>query len=505
MKKHSPSKQNREKAGIFGLLKPYSSSILGLTLLAIGASGLGLIIPKIISRGIDAYIRGDFLAQTFAFEFGAIALGIFTLTYLQSILQSYASERVAKDLRNTVADRIADQSYEFVEKVTPAKLLTNLTSDVDSIKMFVGQAIASLISSVVIVIGSAILLLSIHWKLALAVLLIVPIIAGLFFIIFSRMRVLMTEAREVIDWLNKVINESILGSSLIRVLNSQGPEFNKFFQANTQSKNVGLKILGLFAGLIPIITFVSNLAMLVILVLGGHFVIGGSMSLGDFTAFNSYVALLIFPILIMGMMVNVLSQAQASYDRIRDVTEAKNEKKAGTLKKDLLGQIEFKNVGVKFDQKEVLKAISFQIKPQTKTAIIGPTAAGKTQLLHLLTRLISPSSGQIKIDDHPIDDYDAPALHEQIGFVFQDSVIFNLSLRKNIAFGGTSNEESLQKAIQTAELDDFIDSLPQGLETIVSERGSSLSGGQKQRIMLARALALNPRILLLGRCNFSGA
>ncbi len=489
--------QAKTSSSVFGLLRPYIWSVVFLALLSIGASGLGLVIPKIISHSIDAYIHKTLVIETIVLKFGVVTLGIFIFTYLQSIVQTFTSERVAKDLRNTIADKIAQQSYAFVERVTPARLLTNLTSDIDSIKIFVGQAVASLVSAGVIIIGTGILLLIINWRLALAVLCIIPIIAGLFFFILSRVRVLMKQSREVIDWLNKVINESVLGSILIRVLNSQGQEFSKFVQANLQAKSIGLQILNMFAALIPVITFVANLGMLVILVLGGHFVIAGSMSLGDFAAFNSYIALLIFPIFVVGIMGSLISQSQASYDRIKEVLDTPQEKQGGTLKKQLQGHIEFQNVDVKYEGKYALKNVSFEVQPHTKIAIIGPTAAGKTQLLHLLTHLISPDSGKILIDGVPLEKYDADTLHRQIGFVFQDSIIFQLTLRENIAFGGIVGDTDFEKAIATAELADFVSTLTNGLETVISERGSSLSGGQKQRIMLARALTLNPKILLL--------
>ena len=167
------------------------------------------------------------------------------------------------------------------------------------------------------------------------------------------------------------------------------------------------------------------------------------------------------------------------------------------MKTRLQGDIEIKNVSVAFGEKLTLKDVSFEVKAGTKTAIIGPTAAGKTQLLYLLTGLAEPTAGTIEYDTKLIGEYDKTSLHEQLGFVFQDSIIFNLSLRENIAFSTTVSDKDLEKAVQTAELDDFIDQLPEGLDTIVSERGTTLSGGQKQRIMLARALSLNPKILLL--------
>jgi ATP-binding cassette subfamily B protein len=169
----------------------------------------------------------------------------------------------------------------------------------------------------------------------------------------------------------------------------------------------------------------------------------------------------------------------------------------GTLRTELHGDIELQNITLFYGEKPVLKDISFSIKGGSQTAIIGPTAAGKSQLLYLLTRIIDPTSGTILFDQKNISDYDKDSFHSQIGFVFQDSVIFNMSLRENIAFSDKVTESSLLKAIATAELDDFVDSLPQKLDTIISERGTNLSGGQKQRIMLARALSVNPRILFL--------
>ncbi|GAB4026436.1 ABC transporter ATP-binding protein [Spirosoma koreense] len=482
---------------MLGLLKPYSRLILSMIGLALVSNGANLILPLLISRGIDAYSAGHFVLKTVVVEFLGAALLIFVFTYLQSIVQTYASERVAKDLRTQLADKISHQSFVYIQQANPSKLLTNLTSDIDSVKMFVSQAIVSLASSICIILGASILLISINWQLALAVLAIVPIIGITFFLVLKKVRVLFIKSREVIDWLNKVINESILGSALIRVINSQQLEYDKFLAANTNAKDLGISILRLFAGLIPVISLTANLAALTILVLGGHFVITDQMSLGDFAAFNSYLALLIFPIIVIGFMSNVIAQASASFQRVNEVLQAPEPVRAGTDKARLKGEVELQNVSINYGEKPVLKDISFAVKAGTRTAIVGPTAAGKTQLLFLLTGLIKPTGGVIRYDGKSMDAYDEDAFHRQVGFVFQDSIIFNLSLRENIAFSETVTDESLQKAIDTAELQDFVNALPEKLQTIVSERGTSLSGGQKQRIMLARALALDPKVLLL--------
>ena len=495
--KQENKNDNRPAASLYGLLNRYKLIIILLILLTVIANALSIAVPKIISGAIDTYMSGNFLIARLIWEFSLVAFFIFVFTYLQNVAQVYASERVARDIRNEILEKISTQPYSYIESVTPAKILTNLTSDVDAVKSFVSIAISSIVSSIFLIIAVSILLVSINWRLGLTVLAVTPFIAVIIFFVLSKVRKLFVKSQEAIDWLNKVISENILGAALIRLLNSKNSEYKKFLGANTEAKRVSLRILGLFASLVPVITFFTNIATLAIVLLGGRFVIQGTMSLGNFTAFNSYLAILIFPILIIGFMSNVIAQAQASYGRILKIFNAPLERKSGGLKIPLRGDIELKNVTLNFGQKSVLKDISFSVKFGTKTAIIGPTAAGKTQLLYLLTGLLPPTSGQINFDGRDINEYDKESLHGQVGFVFQDSVMFNLSLRENIAFSNTVKDEYINQAIATAELKDYIQALPEKLDTIVSERGTSLSGGQKQRIMLARALAINPKILLL--------
>ena len=485
------------KPNLLALMKPYRGMIALLVTFTILANAGNLLVPKIISRAIDTFARGNFVMGRMILEFGIVAGLIFLFTYLQSVVQTYAAERVARDLRTKLAAKISRQEYAFIDKIGPAKLLTNLTADADAVKNFVAQGIASIISSLFLIFGAAVLLLLTNWRLALVVLAIVPLIGVAFFIIFGKVKKLFMRAQMAIDWLNKVINESILGSALIRLVNAQQYEYQKFLKANTEAKDISLGILNLFASLIPIITFLSNMAVLAILVLGGHFVITGSMTLGSFTAFNTYLAIMIFPIIIIGFTSTVIAQASASYGRMLAIIDAPDKKDTGTIIESLMGTVSLKDITLEYGEKATLKEVSLEAKPGTRTAIIGPTAAGKTQLLSVLTGLILPTKGQVLYDGKDIGEYNKEKLYAQVGFVFQDSVMFNLTLRENIAFGSTVTEAGLKKAIDTAELADFVDALPHGLDTVVSERGTSLSGGQKQRVMLARALALDPKILLL--------
>jgi ATP-binding cassette, subfamily B, bacterial len=491
------SGKNIPPSGIFSVLRSYSARVTLLVFMALAGNSINMIIPKIISRGIDAYTENHFESGSIILWFSFAATAIFIITFLQNMLQTYTSERVARDMRSRLSDKISRQGYSYILKSNPSKLLTNLTSDIDSVKMFVSQAFVTIISSVFILAGASVLLLTINWKLALAVMSIMPVIAFAFFFVFTRLRVLFRRSRESIDTLNKIINESIMGSALIRVLNSQQQESVKFLEANKVLRDIGMSLLKLFSALIPIIMFVANVATVVILALGGHYVVSQTMSLGDFAAFNSYLIMLIFPIMMIGFMSNIIAQASASYQRITDVLNAPDDVDHGTVAQTIRGDIRLENISLLYDDKPVLKNISFSIVAGSKTAIIGPTAAGKSQLLYLITGLLPPASGNIRFDGIDHRDYTREMFYSQIGFVFQDSVIFNMTIRENIAFSDKVTDASLVKAIETAELKEFLDPLPDGLDTVVSERGTSLSGGQKQRIMLARALATEPKVLLL--------
>src|ERR1700743_1980279 len=301
------TKDPNKKPGISSLLKPYGGLLFTLVLFALFSNSVTLWLPKIIGHGIDDYGRSVFMRTLFdinptLIKFSAATFFVFIFSYLQSIIQTYASEKVARDLRTKLSFKISLQSSTAIDQLNPSKLLTNLTADVDSIKLFVSQALVSIVSSIFIIVGASVMLLTINWKLALCVIAIIPIIGITFAVVLKKVRVVFKQRFAVYDWLNKVINESILGSALIRVINSQKLEFDNFLKATTQARDMGLGIIRLFSGLIPVITFTANIATLVILALGGYFVMANTLSFRVFSAFNSYLVQLIFPIILIGFM-----------------------------------------------------------------------------------------------------------------------------------------------------------------------------------------------------------
>jgi ATP-binding cassette subfamily B protein len=359
------------------------------------------------------------------------------------------------------------------------------------------MGIPSLISSAFLLIAISALLLTTDWRLGLAVLAVLPILVAAFATIFGKVGPLFGRAQQSIDALNKVINESILGASLIRVLNASQKEADKFFEKNTEAKTVGMSILRLFASLIPIITFLSGMMILIILLYGGNLVIGGRMTLGEFTAFNSYSSLLVFPIMMMGFLSSMIGRASASYGRVVQLLQAPVIEESGTMARTIRGDVRLQDVSLSYGEKQVLRRVSFAVRAGSRVAIIGPTAAGKSQLLALMAGLILPTTGTIEMDGEPLASYQPAALRAQMGVVFQESLLFQGTLRENIAFSAVATEESIMQAVRVAELETFVRELPQGLDTPIAERAATLSGGQKQRLMLARALAGSPKVLLL--------
>lgn len=482
---------------LWSLLGPYAWWVVGIIIATAATSLLGLVAPRLVASAIDAYHLGSFDASGTITGFVLVICGIMASMTIQNLLQVSASERVARDIRSRIADALSRQDVSFVERQTSAKLLTNLTSDVDGVKNFVSFGVSAIVWAIIVLTGASIMLFVINWRLALAIVAIIPIVGATFAVVFGRVGGLFKKSQEIIDRLNRVINESILGAALIRVLYSRHAEYEKFTSVNERAQSVGISILKVFASMIPIMMAVSNLGFVIVLILGGHFTITGSMTIGELSAFNGYILVLVFPLIMIGFLGDMLARAAASWGRIAEVVYAPIVRQGGERAVSVTGAISVRDLTVTYGEKKVLNAISFDIEPGSRVAIIGPTAAGKTQLLYAMTGLTAKTSGTVSYDGIDLDDADQGSLRRQIGIVFQDSVMFNVSARENILFGAPTNEQDLHQAIATAELAGVIAGLPDGIDTIVSERGTSLSGGQKQRMMLARALAVRPKVLFL--------
>lgn len=486
------------------LFKQYWISVSLLLVLAFTTNILALWFPKKVGQYVDAYKSANvFQSKEAVYSLGILTLIILLTAFAQYAISSFTSERVGRDLRSRLIGTLKNQSFGYLREITSAKLITILTSDVDAIKNMVASGVVNVLMAGVTLIGAVVFLLSINWRLGLATLAVIPFIIIFFGIIFRKIGPLFGLAQMNLDRINKVINESIIASPLVRVLNAERFELSKFDEVNKKGTEIGRKVVTFFASLVPVIMLLSNISILIVLYYGGIQVAKGSLTLGQMSAFFSYTSVFVWPFFILAFSSQFISRAQVSLVRINSVLDAPTahishaKKEIGTQKAKFVGHIEFRNVTLRYGEKSILKDISFEIKPNSRTAIVGPTGAGKTELFYLISGLARPTEGKILIDDKPIDEWDSSELLSKIGMVFQDSIIFNTSLRENILFNSQTEESILGKAIETADLQGLVSRLPEGLETNVSERGTTLSGGQKQRVMLARALTLDPSILLL--------
>ena len=483
------------------------STIIGtIIVLVFSLAGnlLALALPRVAADELNKLFTGSSNLDNFAAIYLVLILAILVCAVAVTVVSNIVTENFAASIRTRIINKVSLLTYKSVNEITSSKLLTNLTSDVDAVKSLFNQGIITIFSSLVLLVGASIAMLSINSDLGLIVMAVIPALLISFGIIFSFIGKYFDQAQKNLDKLNKVINENIVGASLTKVLNSGNTEIGKFSIINGINRAVGIQITKGFAGLIPVITILANLALLAVVYFGGQRVIdfistmgAEGMSPGDYTAFFSYVGTFIGPILFLGFTATTIARSVASIKRIKETLDSKEKVSTGKTKLNIKGEIKFENVSFEINNKMILKDISFSIKPGTKNAIVGPTAAGKTQVFNILAGLQDATQGKITIDGTDINEIETANYYSQVALVFQDSVIFNTTIKENILFNTELSEENLDKAIKAAELGDFVAAQDNKENTIISERGSSLSGGQKQRLTLARALAIDPKILLL--------
>jgi ATP-binding cassette, subfamily B, bacterial len=487
-----------KEENIISFLSPYKKWIFGLFIISFISSLGNLLEPRLTGQALDLYKQNNLASgEIILIQIVSIAVVIFVITIIQGFTVSRLSEKVASDIRIKMTRKLAKQSNQFIGQQTTGKILSNFTSDVKTLSDLVSQGVTTTFSAVLLLVGSVISLINLNWYLALWVLSIIPLIVLVFSFIFKTIGKLFKASQTNLDKINRIINESIVAAGLIRVLNSQKSEINKFNSASQVSKELNLKIAYSFAALIPIVNFLSNMATLAIVWFGSNLVVQQELSIGQLSAFISYISLLITPIFLLSFISSTASRAVVSLKRINEITNSETDYSTGEYSGKIKGEVKFKNVNLEIKNKLVLKDINLDFKPKQRIAILGPTGSGKTQLMYLLTALQKSTSGQILIDGKDISEWSPNSLYSQMGLVFQDSLIFSASLLENITLKGNLSDAELDKIISTAQLQDLVASLTDGLKTIISERGSNLSGGQKQRLMLARALAINPKILLL--------
>lgn len=477
--------------------KEYLVLLLASFISMIALSLFGLTIPQITSTVINEFQSNYVIPTSFYFIIAVLLLVTASFYMLQSYFFGVLGEKIAKDLRNRLMTKVLNQDYNYLVKEKSSKILTVVLNDVNNVKLSFIQIFTLVIASVVLLVGSVLLMFSINGIVATYIVLTIPTVIGILFLFLRKKLGIFKKVQKIRDSLNKVINENIKASMLIRVFVSERTELKKFRRRNRDTKGVGIEVSKLLAIAMPAVNAISLISMLIIIQVGGSEVMKGNIQIGDISAFNLYVLTFTMPLLAISFMSTLFGQAIASLRRIADILYKPNDFIDGKEPLKRINNISVKKLSFVDEGVTILNDITFEVKNKQKIGIMGLTGSGKSLFLRHIIRAVENTDGDIFINGGNIKKYKVKDIRENIGFCFQDNFLVNDSIYENIRFGRDIPEKEIMRAAKLADVDEFAKQSENGYQTKVGERGSSISGGQKQRIMIARALAGNPSLLIL--------
>ena len=478
-----------------------AAAYASLFLATLASLATPFITRTVIQQGIAAKNEGVIASLSLLMVVIAAIGAVFS--FLQGYLAERVSQGVAFDFRNELYEKIQRLSFSYHDKSRTGQLMTRATSDVEQLRMFIGQGFLAAINSVVLLVGITVILFTLNWRLALVTLPILPVAIVLFAVFGRTARPLFMLVQQRLGTFNTTLQENVAGFRVVKAFVRTDLERRRFQAANDDLVNAMLKVNRTMSFLFPAVFMISGLGQVAILGVGGVYVIQGTLGVGELVAFTSYLLLAFFPIGQLGFILTLMSQATASAERIFEILDARSDvtdtPNAKTLP-PITGRVEFNHVTFRYfgGGEPVLNDVSFSVEPGQVVALLGATGSGKSSIINLIPRFYDATEGQVLIDGYDVKQVGLDSLRSQIGIVLQETRLFSGTIRENIAYGRPdASMDQVIEAAQAAAAHDFIVEFPKGYDTPVAELGASLSGGQKQRIAIARALLLDPRILIL--------
>ncbi len=446
-------------------------------------------------------------AETMLLTAGLAIVAFAAVRGVFAFLQTYWSERnsqgIAFDMRNDLFSKISKLSFSYHDRNQTGQLMVRATDDVEKVRLFIGQGMLQAVGAFVLLTGTLIILLTTNPRLTLVVLPILPLALILFMVFAVVSQPLFVKVQQRLSALNTILQENLAGIKVVKAFTREKSEEQKFDVAADALMKRQIAVARIFSFLFPLVFLIANIGQALVLYFGGRQIINNTLTLGQYQEFSLYLIFVFIPLAQLGFIISQMSQASASASRIFEILDAKSdvEDKPGAVPlPPVQGRVAFENVTFRYfgGGEPVLSDVSFVAEPGQTVALLGATGSGKTTIINLIPRFYDPSEGRVTIDGYDLRDVTLESLRSQIGIVLQETTLFTGTIRDNIAFGRpNASQEEIEAAAKAAAAHDFIMSFPDGYDTPVGERGATLSGGQKQRIAIARALLLDPRLLIL--------
>ncbi len=494
---------------LLGYLKEHKKVLTGALLSMFMMTLASLAGPFLIKTAVDEYImKGDLEGLTWIFLLMILAYGAYWLfSYFQTYLSNWIGHTIVGDIREDLYGHIQKQSIDFFNERATGDIMARVTHDVNSISDLLSTGFVHLLSDLFTLVGIVVIMLLLDFRLAMVSFLTIPFIFFVVYYLGKRMRNAYREVRERLAELNADVEQDLSGIRLIQALNREAINTGEFSKLSWKNLKANLKAASYFSLLFPIMTLSQVVGEALVLGYGGWRVVQGAVTLGVLLAFMGYVRRFFGPLADLSQVYNRYQSASASLDRIYEymsIEPSIKEPEEPVHREDIRGDVEFKDVNFGYEDETIIEDLDLKIEAGEILAVVGPTGAGKTTIVNLLTRLYDVDSGMITVDGVDLRRYSIRALRKMISVVPQNVFLFDTSIKENIRFGKPrAKDDEIVKVAIEIHAHDFIKDLPEGYETRVGEGGVKLSGGQKQLVSFARAMLADPNILILDEATSS--